>query len=120
MATRPPECFSPQSHVNEKIGAMRHKQQCLKTRTKLLDLAGEERESCGSNEVSLNLGNFAVGSREEKKKWMKDKNKLKANSNKSRQKTELGHQRPKIKVNTHTIIAGLGFNSISKRAVRIR
>ncbi|KAI4383231.1 hypothetical protein MLD38_009097 [Melastoma candidum] len=90
MATRPSESLSPLIPLGGDVGAIPSRQKCGKATGELLELASEEKESCGSNEVPLNIGSFSIGSGEEMKKMLQSKNKLKSYHKKSKQNAELG------------------------------
>uniref|UniRef100_A0A803QR65 Protein IQ-DOMAIN 1 n=1 Tax=Cannabis sativa TaxID=3483 RepID=A0A803QR65_CANSA len=62
MATRLPESSSVESRVNKPVVDSMQRNQMFKTDNRFFDLAGEEKESCGSNEVSLSFDTLSVKS----------------------------------------------------------
>ncbi|KAH7533412.1 hypothetical protein FEM48_Zijuj04G0128000 [Ziziphus jujuba var. spinosa] len=60
MATRLPESSSVESRINMQMEPSKCKQKFMISK-KLFDVAVEEKESCGSNEVSVSFDSFSVG-----------------------------------------------------------
>ncbi|XVE72483.1 hypothetical protein DITRI_Ditri11bG0042600 [Diplodiscus trichospermus] len=58
----------------------------------IIDVAGEEKESCGSNEVSIQLESLSVGSPKEKDGYPPSKNRIRATRNISRRKSVPSYQ----------------------------
>ncbi|XP_062107275.1 protein IQ-DOMAIN 33 [Humulus lupulus] len=65
MATRLPESSSVESRVNKPEVDSIYRNQ-IRTNNRFFDIAGEEKESCGSNEVSLSFDNLLVKSANER------------------------------------------------------
>lgn len=93
MATRLQETSSVESHTmkqNENFNSD-HK---FSIKTRFLDASGEEKESCGSNEVPLHFDNFSMISHEDKVSFKSPtaKTNFKARRSVSRRKTVPSNQ----------------------------
>lgn len=86
MATRIPENSLVDSYTSKSFEPVSSTQNCL-LRKKLDDIAREEKESCGSNEVSVHFDNTSTIAEEERKVCKPAKNRLKARRNMSKRKT---------------------------------
>ena len=84
MATRLPESSSVESHINKQIEPFDSNQRLMFSK---FDVAGEEKESCGSNEVSVQFDSFKVAAPKVKDGLKPNKNRLKAPRTVSRRKT---------------------------------
>ncbi|KAG2391124.1 Protein IQ-DOMAIN 1 [Vigna angularis] len=93
MATRLPETSSVESHAMKQYepSNCNHKFTIM---TRFLDAAGEEKESCGSNEVPLHFDNYSINSEEEKVSFKPHtaKTNFKARRTVSRRKTVPSYQ----------------------------
>ncbi|KAK3009370.1 hypothetical protein RJ639_014686 [Escallonia herrerae] len=98
MATRQQE--SSLMDVTKQMETITSNQRSV-VRKKLFDLAGEEKESCGSNEVSTHIDCISVATGKEKDEFRPGQNRLKAPSM-SRRKTVPGYQYRK----EHTKVSG--------------
>ncbi|XAR55307.1 hypothetical protein NMG60_11035345 [Bertholletia excelsa] len=96
MATRLPETSSLENHENKQFDPININRRSV-VRRRLFDVAMEEKESCGSNEVSLHLDAISVcGQREELADTGRPaKDKPKAPKNISRRKTVPSHNCPR-------------------------
>lgn len=95
MATRVPERSSVESHTSNQLEPFRANDQRLMVRKGFFDVAGEEKESCGSNEVSVQLDSFSVTTAAETDGFKPTKNRLKKTRTVSRRKTVPSYQCPK-------------------------
>lgn len=103
MATRLPETSSVESHAMKQYDPSNgsHKFTIM---TRFFDAAGEEKESCGSNEVPLHFDNYSINSREEKVSFKPHtpKTNFKARRTVSRRKTVPSYQfheeQPKVRI----------------------
>ncbi|CAL0307556.1 unnamed protein product [Lupinus luteus] len=88
MATRIQDTSSIESHSMKQYDPFNSNHK-FTIKTRIVDAAKEEKESCGSNEVPLHLDNYSLSSLEEKFSFkpQKAKTKLKARRNVSMQKT---------------------------------
>ncbi|KAI4308425.1 hypothetical protein L6164_031502 [Bauhinia variegata] len=93
MATRLPETSLVESHATKQHDLFTGNQE-FAIKNRFLDLAREEKESCGSNEVSVQFENSSVTSRDEKDGFKPEttKNNLKARRTVSRRKTVPSYQ----------------------------
>ncbi|XP_061360694.1 protein IQ-DOMAIN 33 [Gastrolobium bilobum] len=95
MATRLPDTSSVESHAMKQYDPFisNHK---FTIKTRFLDTAGEEKESCGSNEVPFHFDNLSINSREEKVSFKPPtaKTNFKARRTVSRRKTVPSYQFP--------------------------
>ncbi|XP_028111802.1 protein IQ-DOMAIN 1 isoform X1 [Camellia sinensis] len=82
MATRLPES----SPFENSASSININQRSMVAR-RLFDVGGEEKESCGSNDVSVQFDSISVSAAREKDDTKPTKNRLKATRNKSRRKT---------------------------------
>ncbi|KAK7372574.1 hypothetical protein VNO80_05959 [Phaseolus coccineus] len=93
MATRLPETSSVESHAMKQYDPSNstHKFTIM---TRFLDASGEEKESCGSNEVPLHFDNYSINSQEEKVSFKPHitKTNFKARRTVSRRKTVPSYQ----------------------------
>ncbi|KAM2859353.1 hypothetical protein COP2_024793 [Malus domestica] len=76
MATRPAEISPAESHISNHVEPI-HSSQRFVIGKRFFDVAGEEKESCGSNEVGVLFDNFPVPA-EEKDGLSPTKNRFKA------------------------------------------
>lgn len=95
MATRVTESSSVESHTSNRLEPVRANNQRLRVRKGFFDVAGEEKESCGSNEVSVQLDSFSVTAAAETDGFKPTKNRLKTTRKVSRRKTVPSYQCPK-------------------------
>ncbi|XP_019454683.1 PREDICTED: protein IQ-DOMAIN 1-like isoform X2 [Lupinus angustifolius] len=105
MATRLPDTSSIESHSMKQYDPFNSNHK-FATKTRFLDAAREEKESCGSNEVPLHYDNYSVSSIEEKVSFKptKAKTNFKARRTVSRRKTVPSYQfleeQPKVKISS--------------------
>ena len=95
MATRLPDTSSVESHAMKQYDSF-NSNHSFTIKTRILDAAGEEKESCGSNEVPLHFDNYSVNSQEGKGSFKppKAKTNFKARRTVSRRKTVPSYQFP--------------------------
>ncbi|CAL2249255.1 unnamed protein product [Prunus armeniaca] len=86
MATRPPEISSVESHMSNHVEPINSNQRFVFGK-RLFDGAGEEKESCGSNEVNVLFDSFPVTTAEEKDGYSPTQNRFKATRSVSRRKS---------------------------------
>ncbi|KAJ1389022.1 IQ motif, EF-hand binding site [Sesbania bispinosa] len=93
MATRLPETSSVESHAMKQYDPFNSNHK-FTIKTRFLDAAGEEKESCGSNEVPLHFDNYSINSREENVSFKPPtpKSNFKARRTVSRRKTVPSYQ----------------------------
>ncbi|KAE9596228.1 hypothetical protein Lal_00048645 [Lupinus albus] len=96
MATRLPDTSSVESHSMKQYDPFNSNNHKFAMKTRFLDAAGEEKESCGSNEVPLHFDSYSVSSKEEKFSFKptKAKTNFKARRTVSRRKTVPSYQFP--------------------------
>ncbi|KAM1919669.1 hypothetical protein ACFX15_023580 [Malus domestica] len=98
MATRPAEISPAESHISNHVEPI-HSSQRFVIGKRFFDVAGEEKESCGSNEVGVLFDNFPVPA-EEKDGLSPTKTRFKATRSLSRRKSmpsyECGKEYPKV------------------------
>ena len=87
MATRLPEASSIENGITKQLDQPININQSSVVRNRLFDVAVEEKESCGSNEVSFQFDSISVCAPEEKTGSRPAKNRLKATRGVSRRKT---------------------------------
>ncbi|TYI55857.1 hypothetical protein E1A91_D11G169400v1 [Gossypium mustelinum] len=90
MATRVPERSLGENN-NKQFEPVDHNQRFV-IRKGIIDGAGEEKESCGSNEVSIQLETLPAPTCKEKHRYSPSKNRLKATRTISRRKTVPSYQ----------------------------
>ncbi|MBA0741758.1 hypothetical protein Gogos_014887 [Gossypium gossypioides] len=90
MATRVPESSLGENN-NKQFEPVDHNQRFV-IRKGIIDGAGEEKESCGSNEVSIQLETLPAPTCKEKHQYSPSKNRLKATRTISRRKTVPSYQ----------------------------
>lgn len=95
MATRFPESSSVESHTSNHLEPFRANNQRFTVRKGFFDVAGEEKESCGSNEVSVQLDSLSITAAAQKDGFKPTKNRLKTTRTVSRRKTVPSYQCPK-------------------------
>ncbi|CAN6574177.1 unnamed protein product [Malus baccata var. baccata] len=99
MATRPTEISSAESHISDQVEPIHSSNQRFVMGKRLFDGAGEEKESCGSNEVGVLFDNFPVTPLE-RDGFTPSKNRFKITRSLSRQKSmpsyEWGKEYPKV------------------------
>lgn len=93
MATRVPEC-SVESHTGKQLEPSNNYQR-LAVKKEFFEVAVEEKESCGSNEVSVQFDSLSIASVNDKDGFKPIGNKLKATRTISRRKTVPSFQCPK-------------------------
>ncbi|XP_031262109.1 protein IQ-DOMAIN 1 isoform X2 [Pistacia vera] len=93
MATRLHENSLVENPISKQLEPFNNNQKFMVAK-RLFDVAGEEQESCGSNEVSVQIESFSVNSAKEIEGFKPRKNRLKATSV-SRRKTVPSYQCPK-------------------------
>ncbi|KAK9284825.1 hypothetical protein L1049_024002 [Liquidambar formosana] len=93
MATRLPESYSIEDRISKQLEPFTSNQRPMGKN--FFDVAGEEKESCGSNEVSVQIDSFSVTAPQEKDSPTPAKNRLKATRSVSRRKTVPSYQCPK-------------------------
>lgn len=86
MATRLPESSLVESHINKQLEPFDSNQRLMLGK-RFFDVAGEEKESCGSNEVSVQFDSFKVAAPKVKDVLKPNKKRLKAPRTVSRRKT---------------------------------
>ncbi|XVF31836.1 hypothetical protein REPUB_Repub17cG0027900 [Reevesia pubescens] len=91
MATRVPESSLVENNSCKQFEPVDNKRRFVVTKG-IIDLAGEEKESCGSNEVSIQLESLSVTTPKEKDGYRPSKNRLKATRSISRRKTVPSYQ----------------------------
>ncbi|KAJ4730139.1 Protein IQ-DOMAIN 1 [Melia azedarach] len=91
MATRVPESSSVENHISKKVEQFNNSKKFTMGK-RFLDVSWEEKESCGSNEVSVQLDSFSA---KEKDGFQPSKNRLKSARTVSRRKTVPSYQCPK-------------------------
>ncbi|XP_021890116.1 protein IQ-DOMAIN 1 isoform X2 [Carica papaya] len=91
MATRIPDNSSVENSINNQIEPIKSDARYL-VRKRLSDVAGEEKESCGSNEVSVQFDSMSITASNEKYGCRLANNRLKAPRNISRRKTVPSYQ----------------------------
>ncbi|XP_057955291.1 protein IQ-DOMAIN 33 isoform X2 [Malania oleifera] len=94
MATRLPESSSVEDHICSQIEPISCAQSHA-VRKELFDVGGEEKESCGSNDVSVKIESFSAPVPTERDGSKPAKNKLKVTRSVSRRKTVPSYQYPK-------------------------
>ncbi|PSS14345.1 Protein IQ-DOMAIN like [Actinidia chinensis var. chinensis] len=94
MATRLPESSSFESFEMSQFELINVNQRPV-VKKRFLDLAGEEKESCGSNEVSVQFDSISVSAPREKYDSKSTKNRLKATRSISRRKTVPSYNCPR-------------------------
>ncbi|XP_059662924.1 protein IQ-DOMAIN 33 [Cornus florida] len=97
MATRFPESSSIENHTGKKLEPINGKfsNQRSVVRKRFLDEAGEEKESCGSNEVSVQFDSISVSTPKQKYDTKPARNRLKTTRAVSRRKTAPSYHYPK-------------------------
>lgn len=90
MATRVPESSLGENN-NKQFEPVDHNQRFV-IRKGIIDGAGEEKESCGSNEVSIQLETLPAPTCKQKHQYSPSKNRLKATRTISRRKTVPSYQ----------------------------
>ncbi|KAK2648755.1 hypothetical protein Ddye_016244 [Dipteronia dyeriana] len=94
MATRLPESPLAENDISKQLEPFSNNQRFIMGK-RLFDVAGEEKESCGSNDVSIQLDSFSVTAANDVGGFKSPKNKLKATRTVSRRKTVPSYQCPK-------------------------
>lgn len=94
MATRLPESPLIGNEINSQLEPF-NKNQRLIMGKRLFDAAGEEKESCGSNDVSIQLDSFPETARKQVGDFKSTKNRLKTAKTVSRRKTVPSYHCPK-------------------------
>ncbi|KAK3184459.1 hypothetical protein Dsin_031745 [Dipteronia sinensis] len=94
MATRLPESPLVENDISKQLEPFSNNQRFIMGK-RLFDVAGEEKESCGSNDVSIQLDSFSVTAANDVGGFKSPKNKLKATRTVSRRKTVPSYQCPK-------------------------
>ncbi|KAL5798013.1 hypothetical protein ACOSQ2_002833 [Xanthoceras sorbifolium] len=94
MATRLPESPLVENDTSKQLETFSNNQRFIMGKT-LFDVAGEEKESCGSNDVSIQLDSFSVTTAKEVGGFNSPKNRLEATRTVSRRKTVPSYQFPK-------------------------
>lgn len=91
MATRAPESSLGENSTSKPFEPVENNQRFV-VRKGIIDVAGEEKESCGSNEVSVQLESLSVTTPKGKDGYRPSKNRLKATRGLSRRKTVPSYQ----------------------------
>ncbi|XWS47358.1 hypothetical protein CRYUN_Cryun14cG0145800 [Craigia yunnanensis] len=91
MATRVTESSLGENHMSKQFEPVDNNRGFV-VRKGIIDVAGEEKESCGSNEVSVQLESLSVTTSKEKDGYRPSKNRLKATRRISRRKTVPSYQ----------------------------
>ncbi|KAB1219300.1 Protein IQ-DOMAIN 1 [Morella rubra] len=86
MATRIPETSSVDNRINNQLGQF-DINQCSMLGKRVPDVAGEEKESCGSNDVSGQFDSSNITAPKERERLKPTQNRLKATRSFSRRKT---------------------------------
>ncbi|XWS36722.1 hypothetical protein CRYUN_Cryun20dG0110400 [Craigia yunnanensis] len=94
MATRVPESSLGENNMSIQFEPVDNNQRFV-VRKGIIDVAGEEKESCGSNEVSVQLESLSVTTPKENDGYRPSKNRLKATRSISRRKTVPSYQHSK-------------------------
>jgi len=108
MATRLQDTSSVESHAMKQYENFNTDHHKLTIKTRFLDASGgEEKESCGSNEVPLHFDNYSVVSQEDKVSSFKSpttKTNFKARRTVSRRKTvpssQFHDEHPKVRISS--------------------
>ena len=77
MATRVPESSLVENNTSKQFEPVDNNRRFV-VQQGIIDVAGEEKESCGSNEVSVQLESLSVTTAKEKDGYSPSKNRLKA------------------------------------------
>ncbi|XVF21070.1 hypothetical protein REPUB_Repub12eG0058700 [Reevesia pubescens] len=91
MATRVPENSLVENNTSKQFEPVENNRRFV-VRKGIVDVTGEEKESCGSNEVSVQLESLSVTSPKEKDGYKPSKNRLRATRSISRRKTAPSYQ----------------------------
>ncbi|XP_022728161.1 protein IQ-DOMAIN 1-like [Durio zibethinus] len=91
MATRVPESSLGERNTSKQFEPADNNRRFV-VRKGIADVAGEEKESCGSNEVSVQLESLSVTTPKEKDGYRPSKNRLEATRSISRRKTAPSYQ----------------------------
>ena len=94
MATQLPESSSFESFEMNQLETINVNQRSV-VKKRFLDLAGEEKESCGSNDVSVQFDSISLSAPREKYDSKSTKNRLKATRSISRRKTVPSYNCPR-------------------------
>ncbi|KAA8524777.1 hypothetical protein F0562_011200 [Nyssa sinensis] len=94
MATRLSEGSSVDGHINKQLERSNSNQRSM-VRKRLFDVAGEEKESCGSNEVPVQIDSILEPAPKERDYSKLAKNRVKATRSVSRRKTVPSYHYPK-------------------------
>ena len=94
MATRVPESSLGENNMSKQFEPVDNNRRFV-VKKGIIDVAGEEKESCGPNEVSVPLESLSVTTPEEKDGYGPSKNRLKATRSISRRKTVPSYQHSK-------------------------
>jgi hypothetical protein len=86
MATRLPESSSVENQIKKQLEPIDSSQKFM-FRERFFDAVGEEKESCGSNEVSVQFDSFSAAEAKNDDGLKPNKNRLKATRSVSRRKT---------------------------------
>ncbi|GMI66266.1 IQ-domain 33 [Hibiscus trionum] len=91
MATRVPESSLGETNTNKQFEPVDNNKR-IAIRKGIIDVAGEEKESCGSNEVSVQQETVPAPTCKEKDQYRPPRNRLKATRSISRRKTVPSYQ----------------------------
>ncbi|KAK8694276.1 hypothetical protein V6N13_071830 [Hibiscus sabdariffa] len=91
MATRVPESSLGETNTNKQFEPVDNNKR-IAIRKGIIDAAGEEKESCGSNEVSVQIETLPAPTCKEKDQYRLPKNRLKTTRSISRRKTAPSYQ----------------------------
>ncbi|OMP03168.1 IQ motif, EF-hand binding site [Corchorus capsularis] len=91
MATRVPESSFVENSTSKEFAPVECSRKFV-ARRRIIDVAGEEKESCGSNEVSVQLDNLSAVTPNESDGYQPPKNRFKATRSISRRKTVPSYQ----------------------------
>ncbi|KAK8568990.1 hypothetical protein V6N13_106869 [Hibiscus sabdariffa] len=91
MATRVPESSLGETNTNKQFEPVDNNKRIV-IRKGIIDAAGEEKESCGSNEVSVQIETLPAPTCKEKDQYRLPKTRLKATRSISRRKTAPSYQ----------------------------
>lgn len=111
MATRLPESSSVENQIKMQLEPIDSSQKFM-FRKEFFDAVGEEKESCGSNEVSVQFDSFSTTEPKKEDGLEPTKNRLKATRSVSRRKTEPSYQCTKEYAKVETSLLSYSNNGI--------
>jgi hypothetical protein len=111
MATRLPESSSVENQIQMKLEPIDSSQNFM-FRKGFFDAVGEEKESCGSNEVSVQFDSFSATEPKKEDGFKPTKTRLKATRSVSRRKTVPSYQCTKESAKVEPSLLGYSNNRI--------